>query len=48
MLVRSGNLNEGVAVSVTTMSGTAIGMAEWDIYLYLVSVIIHVKHFVQS
>ena len=35
MLVRSGNLNEGVAVSVTTMSGTAIGMAEWDIYLYL-------------
>ena len=34
MLVRSGNLNEGVAVSVTTMSGTAIGMAEWNIYLY--------------
>ena len=35
MLVRSGNLNEGVAVSVTTESGTAAGMAEWDIYLYL-------------
>ena len=35
MLVRSGNHNERVAVSVTTMSGTAIGMAEWNIYLYL-------------
>ena len=35
MLLRSGNLNREVAVSVTTMSGTAIGMAEWNIYLYL-------------
>ena len=35
MLVRSGNLNERVAVSVLTMLGTAIGMAEWNVYLYL-------------
>ena len=32
MLVRSGNLNREVVVSVTTTSGTAIGMTEWGIY----------------
>ena len=35
MLVRSGNLNREVVVSVITMPGTATGMADWDIYLYL-------------
>ena len=29
MLVRSGNLNREVVVSVTTTSGSAIGMTEW-------------------
>ena len=29
MLVRSGNLNREVVVSVTTTSGTAIGVTEW-------------------
>ena len=32
LLVRSGNLNREVVVSVTTESGTATGMAEWRIY----------------
>ena len=32
MLVRSGNLNREVVVSVTTASGTATGMTEWRIY----------------
>ena len=32
MLVRSGNLNREVVVSVTTTSGTASGMTEWGIY----------------
>ena len=35
MLVRSGNLNREVVVSVTTTSGTAIGMTELGIYAYL-------------
>ena len=35
MLVRSGNLNREVVVSVTTMSGTAIGMTEWGIICIL-------------
>ena len=32
LLVRSGNLNREVVVSVTIESGTATGMAEWRIY----------------
>ena len=32
LLVRSGNLNREVVVSVTTESGTATGMTEWKIY----------------
>ena len=32
MLVRSGD-NREVVVSVSTMSGTAIGMTEWGIYI---------------
>ena len=35
MLVRSGNLNREVVVSVTTTSGTAIGTVECGIYEYL-------------
>ena len=36
MLVRSGNLNREVVVSVTTTSGTAMGMTECGIlYAYL-------------
>ena len=32
MLVRSGDLNREVVVSVSTMPGTAIGMTQWGIY----------------
>ena len=35
MLVRSGNLNREVVVSVTTTSGTASGMTEWGTYYIL-------------
>ena len=35
MLVRSGNLNREVVVSVTTTPATAIGMTECGIYAYL-------------
>ena len=35
MLVRRGNLNREVIVSLTTTSGTAVGMTEWGIYAYL-------------
>ena len=37
MLVRSGNLNREVVVSVITMPGTATGMADWGLYLHIVA-----------